>query len=120
MGLEKLYGKITRKEHLEQIQKTTGKINHELSPIIIPYLCRRSWEAFWDMNKSRYEYGDLGRIIKPICEIQIFAYSQIHRIVFKSDEIRLIKAFDGIYLNNLFESKDGSGKSSNKDNRAGR
>lgn len=82
----------TKRDHLEQVEQTTGK---QLIPNIeIPPEGEHVWGWFWELNSTRG--GGMGPA--PLTYTEIGAWVQLTGLQVYPHEIDLIRAMDGAYM----------------------
>ena len=86
----------TEREHLEQVQKQTGKVISDLEPEIeFPNVLSHVWSAFVSLSNSR-SVGFSGP--NPLTYPDIKAWIEITGTPLKSWEVEAIKQLDAVYI----------------------
>ena len=87
---------ISQREHLEQVQKQTGRSIEELeSPTQFPSLLSHVWSAFCALSNTR-TVGFSGP--NAISYYEIKAWIDLTETPIKSWEVEAIKRLDSVYL----------------------
>lgn len=85
----------TQREHLQQVEKATGKKPKELDGPPIPLNGMFVWDSFLDIHQGR-SYGMSGP--NPLSWEAISAWCNLNEIVLSSWEIGMIKSLDSIWV----------------------
>jgi len=91
------------REHLEQVEKSTGKTPEELIGPEFPDIVAHVWAAFLDLHKGR-SYGMSGG--NPLTWSDIAAWCNLTGIVLSSWEVDTIKALDMAWVASANERDD--------------
>lgn len=92
----------TLKEHLEQVERQTGKRPKELDGPEFPSLMSHIWTAFLDLNNAR---GMGAHTANPLSYSEIASYVSLMATPLTPRDIEAIKALDSKYLEVM--NKDG-------------
>lgn len=88
-------GKVSKREHLEQVEKQTGKTPKELSGPKFPHLISHVWFAFLSIGQSR-TMGFSGP--NPISMLDVKAWVELTNTPLSSRDIEAIRMLDLIYM----------------------
>lgn len=91
-------------QHLEQVEKATGRRPVDLDGPEFPILCENVWNDFASLS-SRRSYGMGGPL--PITYESIFAWCNLTRVRLNSWELEVIEALDSLWLRTMQEPEDG-------------
>lgn len=87
---------ITEREHLEQVERQTGrKVEALEGDVTFPTILSNVWSAFISLNNSR-TFGMNGP--NSISYLEIQAWMNLTDTLLNSREIELIKRLDVIYM----------------------
>ena len=95
---------VTVQEHLEQIERSTGRRPSDLDGPEFPDLADNVWGYFAALS-SRRGYGMSGPL--PITYESIFAWCNLYRVRLSLWEMEVIEALDSLWLRTMQEPKDG-------------
>lgn len=85
----------TLREHLEQVERQTGRRPKDLDGPDFPNLMSHLWTAFLDLNNSR----SMGQYsANPISYQEIEAYCRLSAVPLTPRDVDAIKAIDQKYL----------------------
>jgi len=85
----------TLREHLEQVERQTGRKLKELEGPDFPFLLAHLWSAFLDLNNSRTMGAHTAN---PITYAEIKAYVDLTHTALSARDIETIKLLDRKYL----------------------
>tara|TARA_R110000772_G_scaffold260035_1_gene377856 strand:+ start:505 stop:804 length:300 start_codon:yes stop_codon:yes gene_type:complete len=86
---------ISKRQHLEQVEKQTGKRPEELEGPKFPHLISHVWSAFLSISQSR-TMGFNGP--NPISLLEIRAWVEMTNATLSSREVEAIRELDVIYM----------------------
>ena len=86
---------VSKKEHLLQVQRSTGKIPSELDFEPLPEYLYYLWEVFISLSSSR-QVGMNGSLSLTFQEISSWSY--LNGIELTPKEVEVIKKLDTIYM----------------------
>lgn len=95
---------VTEREHLEQIEKATGRRPDFLDGPEIPTLAEPVWDYFRQMH-GRRTYGMEGP--HPLTYESILAWCNLYAIRLSWWEMEAVESLDTTWLNVMRERKDG-------------
>ena len=87
---------VTKREHLEQVERQLGRNLRELeSPTDFPNILANVWTAFCDMSNTRGQ-GFSGP--NPITYTEIKDYKELTDTPLAPREVKLLKQLDAVYM----------------------
>jgi len=89
---------VTLREHLEQVERQTGKRPMELNGPEFPTLLSHIWSAFIHLSSTR-GVGMSGAL--PITYTEIKDYEHLMGIDFSPRDVESIKRLDAVYLRTI-------------------
>ena len=97
---------ITKRQHLEQVQRQTGIRSPELDVEEIPPQIAYLWEIFWQLNKTRAIAGGMSSYAQPLNYTDIYHYGKVMRFEITPTEAQILFDLDSVYLSHLNKSTD--------------
>lgn len=90
---------VSRRDHLEQVAKATGKDVGLLGPAL-PDVAMHLWHLFLDLHRGR-DYGANGP--NPLSYQLILAWSELTGIRLSPWEVDVVKVLDSLWINTVNE-----------------
>ena len=106
--MDEKIGSITKRDHWEQIEKSTGFKHDLLNDQEVPECVIEVWKTFWELSRQRISIGGMGGELKPIKTKDIFNHSQVMKLYLLPTEVQMILDLDKVYLKH---QRDGLSKS---------
>jgi hypothetical protein len=87
---------ITKRDHLEQVERQTGRSLQELEPtVVFPDLLANVWSAFCDLSNTRSQ-GVNGP--NPISYRDIKDYKEMTEMPISPREVKSLRDLDMVYM----------------------
>lgn len=94
---------VSRREHLQQVQKTLGRPPEGLVGPPFPDRCAYLWDAFLSLHSGR-TYGAMAP--NPLTWVDIKAWDDLMNAGLKEWDIRVIKALDLLWMRVMGEARN--------------